>query len=294
MPRTKSSLALSALLRKPAPLIMGIVNVTPDSFYDGGSFYEAENAVHHALRLVEAGADLLDVGGESTRPGSRGVPAEEELRRVLPVIEGILKRIAIPISIDTSKAEVAEAALAAGASILNDVTALRGDPGLAAVAARAGCPVVLMHMKGSPADMQKTPRYSDVAREVMDFLSERLSAFEEAGGDRGQVLVDPGLGFGKTLSHNLDLLRALPRLAELAPVVVGASRKSFLGRLMAGQGAGPDLPLDQVPPPAERGQASVAAAIFAASRGAAVLRVHDVAETKAALSVWSALEGERA
>jgi dihydropteroate synthase len=198
----------------------------------------------------------------------------------------------VPISIDTSKTAVAEAAFEAGARILNDVTALRGDPALTRFAVQAGCPVILMHMLGTPADMQKSPRYADVCREVRDFLAERLAAFEAAGGDRAQALIDPGIGFGKDLSHNLELLRGLPELGKLAPVVIGASRKSFLGRLMAGQRpGGPDLPAGRLPPPEERLQASVAAALFAAARGAAVLRVHDVAETRAALDVWNALNG---
>jgi dihydropteroate synthase len=271
---------------------MGIVNVTPDSFFDGGEHYSTENAVHHALSLVEAGADWLDVGGESTRPGSAPVPAAEEIQRVVPVIAGIAARVSVPISIDTSKAAVAEAAFEAGARILNDVTALRGDPALARFAAQAGCPVILMHMLGTPADMQKAPRYADVLREVRDFLAERLTAFEKAGGDRAQAMIDPGIGFGKDLSHNLELLRGLPELGKLAPVVVGASRKSFLGRLMAGQKpGGPELPADRIPAAEDRLQASVAAALFAASRGGAVLRVHDVAETRASLDVWNTLNG---
>jgi len=272
------------------PLVMGVVNVTPDSFYDGSRTSDPEAAAARALALADAGADLLDIGGESTRPRSQGVPEAEELARVVPVLRALAGRTRVPLSVDTSKASVAEAALEAGASILNDVTALRGDPRMAEVAARCGAPVILMHMRGSPRDMQEAPAYADVVGEVEAFLLERARAFVRAGGDPGQVLVDPGLGFGKTLGHNLELLKALPRLARIAPVVIGASRKSFLGRLAAGQDPEEeDLPPGGLPPASARLPASLAAALFAASRGAAVLRVHDVAETRQALRVWRLL-----
>lgn len=281
--------ALDGWIRsRPGPLVLGILNVTPDSFFDGGRNAEAEKAIQAGLRLVEEGADAIDVGGESTRPGSEPVSLEEEIRRVLPVVEGLARRVKVPISVDTAKAAVARRALNAGARIINDVSALRADPDMAAVVAEARAPVVLMHMQGSPQTMQQAPAYGDVVAEVRDFLSERIDAFQAAGGDPALTLVDPGIGFGKTLQHNLELLRRIDQLKSLArPVVVGASRKSFLGRLLARAtgltGEDPMLPAE------ERLEASLAVACWAALKGVDVLRVHDVRATRRALDTLRAL-----
>jgi dihydropteroate synthase len=259
-------------------LLMGIVNVTPDSFSDGGRFLEPEAAIAHGRRLVEEGADILDIGGESTRPGAQPVPAQEELRRVLPVLGG-LAGLRVPLSIDTRKPEVARAALDAGASILNDVQALR-QPGMARLAAERGCGVVLMHMQGEPATMQRDPRYADVVQEVRAFLAERAAFAEKAGVARDALCLDPGLGFGKTLEHNVALLRGLGQLRALGhPVLVGASRKRFLA-LLAGAGEGE-----------ARLPAGLAAAALAVANGADVLRTHDVRATLEAARVADALLG---
>ena len=265
------------LLRLDVPRVMGIVNVTPDSFSDGGAHATAGDAVAHGLRLAEEGADVLDVGGESTRPGASEVPLDEELRRVLPVVERLAKETSLPISIDTSKPEVMRAAVAAGAGMINDVSALRGDGALEAAAA-LGVPVVLMHMLGEPRSMQDAPVYDDVVAEVHRFLAERIFAAEMAGIDKKRIVVDPGFGFGKTLEHNLVLLAQLERFAELGvPVMAGLSRKQGIGAL-TGRGE-----------PRERVHGSVAAALVAAQRGARLLRVHDVAATVDAMKVWNAV-----
>jgi dihydropteroate synthase len=257
---------------------MGVVNVTPDSFSDGGLYLDAEAAIQHGHDLVMGGAAILDVGGESTRPGAEEVPAEEELRRVVPVIAG-LAGIDAAISIDTSKARVAEAALDAGATIVNDVTALRGDPGMAALCAEREAPVILMHMVGSPRTMQEDPSYDDVVAEVREFLAARLEVAVGAGIAEERIWLDPGIGFGKTAEHNLELLRRLSELAELGrPLVIGTSRKSFIGRL---DGSGAD----------ERLGGTIASSILAAAEGAEVLRVHDVAEVGQALKVATAVLG---
>jgi dihydropteroate synthase len=258
--------------------LMGILNVTPDSFSDGGLYLDPEAAVAHGAALAAAGAAILDVGGESTRPGAQKVTVEEELRRVLPVVEGLA--LAGPeISVDTSKHAVAAAALEAGAGIVNDVTALRGDPETAAVCAGAGATVVLMHMAGTPRTMQDDPRYDDVVAEVKAFLGERLQAALSAGIAEDRVWLDPGIGFGKTAEHNLELLRRLGELRELGcPLVVGTSRKSFIGRL-DGSGAG------------ERLGGTIASSVLAAAEGADVLRVHDVAEVREAVAVAEAILG---
>ena len=213
-------------------LIMGIINVTPDSFSDGGRFLRAEAAIEHGLRMVEEGAAILDIGGESTRPGADAVDASEEIDRVIPVIEGLIDaEVAASISIDTSKAQVAERALAAGATTVNDVTAL-GDPEMAGVCARAEAEVILMHMKGTPRTMQADPTYDDVVTEVSEFLSERVASAVEAGIAEGRILIDPGIGFGKTVDHNLELIERLGELRALErPIVFGASRKSFIGKI---------------------------------------------------------------
>jgi dihydropteroate synthase len=255
--------------------IMGVVNVTPDSFSDGGRYLDPGAAVEHGRRLAAEGAHILDVGGESTRPGAADVPAAEELRRVLPVVEG-LAGAGPTVSIDTSKAAVAEAALDAGAGYVNDVTAFRGDPRLAGLVASRDVPCCLMHMLGTPRTMQDDPRYDDVVSEVKAFLDERLAFAVAEGVAEERVMLDPGIGFGKTIDHNLALLARLDEIAALGrPVVVGVSRKSFLGAI-TGREAG------------ERAVATAAANVLALERGASVFRVHDVAETLDALAVAAA------
>jgi len=281
----------SWLKRRRGPLLLAVLNVTPDSFYDGGWYFQTEKAIHRGLELAEEGADAIDVGGESTRPGSDPVPVEEEIRRVIPVVEGLAKRAGIPICVDTRRAVVARRALNAGAWMINDVSALRDDPEMARVVAEARCPVILMHMQGTPKTMQEAPSYGDVVAEVRQFLDARIAAFVEAGGDAAWTLVDPGIGFGKTLEHNLSLLRNLKIFKELGrPVVVGVSRKSMLGRILA-RAAG--LPGDDpMLPPAERLEGSLAAALWGSLQGADVLRVHDVRATRRALDVWQALSAQ--
>ena len=259
------------------PRVMGIVNVTPDSFSDGGAHDTTDAAVAHALRLVEEGADVLDIGGESTRPGAAEVEVEEELRRVVPVIERLAAQVAVPISIDTSKPEVMRAAVQAGAGMINDVYGLRREGALDAAAA-LGVPVVLMHMQGEPRSMQAAPQYDDVVGEVHRFLAERIFAAEMAGIPKQRIVVDPGFGFGKDTAHNLQLLAQFERFAELGvPVLAGLSRKRSIGEL-----TGRDVPADRV-------AGSVAAHLIAAQRGAAIVRVHDVAATVDALKVWNAV-----
>jgi dihydropteroate synthase len=257
--------------------IMGVVNVTPDSFSDGGAFLERHAAVNHGLRLAFEGADLLDVGGESTRPGAEPVPEREELDRVLPVIDGIRARDAgVRISIDTSKAAVAAAALDAGADYVNDVTALRGDPDMAPLVAERGVDVCLMHMLGTPRTMQAEARYDDVVADVRDFLEERIEAATAAGIARERIEVDPGIGFAKTVEHNLELLGRLRELTALGrPVVLGTSRKSFLGKITGRETA-------------ERMPATLATLVMGYERGAEVFRVHDVAPARDALAVAAA------
>ena len=265
--------------RFPRPSVMGVVNVTPDSFSDGGAHLDPDVAAGAARRMVEEGAAMVDVGGESTRPGSAGVSAEEELRRVVPVLDRLGGEI--PVSIDTSKAVVARAALERGAILVNDVTALRGDPELAGVVAEAGAYLCLMHMRGEPRTMQEEPRYQDVASEVASFLEQRLAFAVAEGIPEERICLDPGIGFGKTVAHNLELVRRLDVLLALGrPVLVGFSRKSTLGRLLGD-------------PTATTGTAaaSVGAALAAYERGATILRVHDVRETVEALIVASAVAG---
>jgi len=260
------------------PAVMGVLNVTPDSFSDGGEWLRADTALAHARTMVEAGAAVIDVGGESTRPGAEPVAIEEELRRVVPVIERLAAAVPVPISTDTSKPEVMRAAVAAGAGLVNDVNALRAPGALEAVAALE-VPVCLMHMRGEPRSMQSNPEYGDVVSEVHAYLSGRIAACEAAGIPRHRVLVDPGFGFGKTVRHNLQLLAALERFTGLGcALLVGLSRKSMLGRIT---GAGVQHRLG----------ASVAAAVLAAERGAVLIRVHDVGATVQALAVLEALRG---
>jgi len=259
------------------PRVMGIVNVTPDSFSDGGEHATVEAAVAHGLRLAAEGADILDIGGESTRPGASDVPLDEELRRTIPVIERLAKETSLPISVDTSKPEVMRAAVAAGAGMINDVYALRREGALDAAAA-LGVPVVLMHMQGEPRSMQDAPDYDDVVGDVHRFLAERIFSAEMAGIAKKRIVVDPGFGFGKTTAHNLALLARFERFVDLGvPALAGLSRKRTIGEL-----TGRDDPLDRV-------FGSVAAHLIAAQRGARILRVHDVAATVDALKVWNAV-----
>ena len=258
------------------PLIMGVVNVTPDSFYDGGRFLVTQQAVEHARILIEEGADILDIGGESSRPGAAPVGLDEELRRVMPVVEK-LGGLAVPVSIDTCKPEVMRRAIAAGAAMVNDINALR-EPGALEAVAESQAAVCLMHMQGEPRTMQKDPHYEDVVSEVMEFLGQRVEAAQQAGVARERIVIDPGFGFGKKTGHNLELLRGLPRIAGLGqPVLVGLSRKSLFGKITG-------------KPVADRLPASVAAALLAVERGAALVRVHDVAATRDALLVLNAIE----
>ncbi|HZR67937.1 MAG TPA: dihydropteroate synthase [Burkholderiales bacterium] len=257
------------------PLVMGVVNVTPDSFSDGGQYLDPAKAIARARRLIEEGADLLDVGGESSRPGAQGVSADEELRRILPVLRD-LRSAPVPVAVDTVKPDVMRAALAEGAAMINDIGALRA-PGAVEVVAASDAGVCLMHMQGEPRSMQQSPSYRDVAAEVRAFLEQRAAAAEAAGIARERIVIDPGFGFGKKPAHNLELLRRLGEIASLGyPVLAGLSRKSTLGAITGR-------------PPLEREAASVAAALLAVEGGARIVRVHDVAATKDALAVWSAV-----
>jgi dihydropteroate synthase len=268
----------AALLAAPRPLIMGVLNVTPDSFADGGCFFEHAAALAQARALVAAGADILDIGGESTRPFAEPVPLEEELRRVLPVIEAILPEITIPISIDTYKASVARAALAAGATLINDISALRFDPDMASLAAEFQAPVVLMHMQGNPRDMQRHPHYDDLLAEVRDFFRERLDFALSRGLSKDLLVLDPGIGFGKTWKHNLEILNHLDVFLDLGlPVMVGPSRKAFIGHIL-------DLPAGE-----ERDIGSLAPLAVAVMRGARIVRTHNVAYARQFLAVLEAI-----
>lgn len=261
--------------------IMGVLNLTPDSFSDGGKWLDRTAAVQHALAMQEAGADIIDIGGESTRPGAGAVSLQEELDRVIPVIESIVPQLRVPVSIDTSKSEVMREAIAAGAGMINDVYALR-MPGALETAARLDVPVCLMHMLGDPRVMQNSPVYDDVAKEVKDFLLERAGRCEENGIPRKMIVLDPGFGFGKTLQQNIDLFHALPDIISSGyPVLVGVSRKSMIGQLTGRDTEG-------------RLAGSITAAALAAQIGAAIIRVHDVAETRDALEVANALGLTRA
>jgi dihydropteroate synthase len=273
--------AHDAATRAPAaPVVMGVVNVTPDSFSDGGRFLEPGAAVERALALVEAGARVLDVGGESTRPGAAPVSAERELERVLPVVRALAAATDVPVSVDTSKAQVAALCLASGARLVNDVSAGRNEPDLLGHVARARAGIVLMHMQGNPGDMQRSPAYADVVREVLAFLRERAAHCLAAGIDPERIAVDPGIGFGKTVEHNLALLRALPELRSLGmPIVLGVSRKSFLGALSGERD------------PADREAESLAATAIGAALGADVHRVHEPLAIVRALAVARGLRG---
>jgi dihydropteroate synthase len=261
-------------LRRPA--VMGILNVTPDSFSDGGDFFPPDKGIARALRMAEEGADIIDIGGESTRPGAQLVSDQEEIDRVLPVIEALRSRFSLPLSIDTSKPGVMRAAVAAGAGFINDVRALR-EPGALEAAAELDVPVCLMHMQGEPRTMQENPHYDDVVADVCAFLSERLRTAQAQGIPANRLVIDPGFGFGKTLEHNIELLRGLKKLRTLgAPMLVGLSRKSMIGKALG-------IPVDQ------RLHASVALAIMAVQEGARIVRVHDVGPTVQALRMWAAV-----
>jgi len=260
------------------PLIMGILNITPDSFSDGGEYLEAGRAVAHGLAMVREGADLIDVGGESTRPGAQAVEPEEQIRRIAPVIWALARETEAVISVDTTSSTVAEAALEAGACLINDVSALRFDGEMAPLAAQTGAPVILMHMLGEPRTMQENPRYVDVVREVRDFLAERIEFAVAAGVPRSQIIVDPGIGFGKTAGHNLLLLRQLAQLGELGvPVLVGPSRKSFIGKVLG------------LAAPGERLYGTAAAVALAVAAGAQIVRVHDVQPMREAAELAAAV-----
>ena len=259
------------------PLIMGVVNVTPDSFSDGGLYASSEAAVRHARSLIDEGADILDIGGESTRPGAQAVAIDEERRRVLPVIEA-LADCGVPLSIDTRKPELMRDAIAAGASLVNDINAAEAPGALESIASGTAA-VCLMHKQGEPHSMQQSPQYGDVVREVRDYLAQRADAAIAAGIARERILLDPGFGFGKTYEHNLALIRGLPQIVALGfPVLAGLSRKAMLGKITGRE-------------PAQRVHASVAAALFACDRGALVVRVHDVTATRDAIAVWRTLGG---
>jgi dihydropteroate synthase len=264
-------------LQLDRPLLMGIVNVTPDSFFDGGQYDDPQRAVAHALRLVAEGADLLDIGAESTRPGALPVDEREERRRLLPVVAAVARVVSVPISIDTSKAEVARAALDAGAVLINDVTALQGDRAMVDVVAEAGAGLVMMHMQGSPETMQQAPHYDDVVREIGQFFAERTRFAMDHGVERDRIVLDPGIGFGKTLTHNLDLLANLHVFRELGfPLMIGPSRKGFIGQLT-------QQSVDA------RAWGTAAVVAFAVQQGATVLRVHDVGPMRDVIRVADAL-----
>jgi dihydropteroate synthase len=261
------------------PLLMGVVNVTPDSFSDGGRFFEPAAAIEHGLGLVAQGADVLDIGGQSTRPGAEPVGVDEELRRVMPVVEALCRQAAVPVSIDTSKAAVAREALAAGAEVINDITALTGDPDMLPLAVDSGVGVCAMHMLGVPHSMQDKPHYDDVVEEVLDYLGRRRDALTAAGIDMARIALDPGIGFGKTTEHNLQLLSNVGRLHALGcPLLVGPSRKRFIGRVLDDSQA-------------DRTAGTIGVALALARRRVQVLRVHDVAAVRQALLLFEAAGG---
>ncbi len=264
----------------PKTWIMGVLNITPDSFSDGGQYLDKDKAIEQGLRLIEEGSDIIDIGGESTRPGSDPIPAEEEIRRVIPVIQTLREKTKALISVDTTKSEVARAALDAGADIINDISSLRFDSGMAPLAAERDVPVILMHMKGMPKTMQVDPYYEDVLLEVKSFLEKRIHEAQAAGIRRERIIIDPGIGFGKRLEDNLALINKLHVLGELdRPILIGTSRKSFIGNIL-------DLP------PQERLEGSIASSILSMAHGAHILRVHDVAAIKRAVLVAEAIMKE--
>ena len=258
--------------------IMGVLNVTPDSFFDGGKYYDKRKAVDHAVRMTLDGADIIDVGGESTRPGARDISIEEELSRVIPVIEALAKKIDIPISVDTRKAKVAEAALKAGAAIINDVSGLKYDPGMALSAAKYGATVIMMHMKGEPRNMQRSPRYNNVIAEIKKSLCQSLEIAREAGIAEDNMIIDPGVGFGKTVSHNLEILNRLDEFRSLGKLIcVGTSQKSFIGKILDHKSSD------------DRLAGTIATCVIAITKGADILRVHDVKEAAEAAAITGAI-----
>jgi dihydropteroate synthase len=266
-------------------LVMGVLNITPDSFSDGGAYLDSEDAIARALQIENDGADILDIGGESTRPGATAISSEEELRRILPVIQVLRGKLRIPMSVDTRRANVAEVALAAGAEILNDVSALQMDPRLADVARHARAPLILMHMRGTPQTMQRGPFARDVIRDVMAGLRDAVARAKRAGLAKTQLLLDPGIGFGKKHGQNFEILARLPEFARLAcPIVIGTSRKAFLGKALAGSG-GPSAP------PGERLLGTAATVTASILGGAHIVRVHDVAEMVRVVRVADAIAG---
>jgi dihydropteroate synthase len=268
--------------------VMGIVNVTPDSFSDGGLFYDTGAAIEQGLKMASQGADILDVGGESTRPFSEGVPLEEEARRVIPVIKKLAAQVSVPISVDTTKAEIAQRAIDAGASIINDISALRDDPRMATVAAQSDVPVILMHMQGTPKNMQMSPHYEDLIQEIKDFLQKSVELAIEHGIRRERLLIDPGIGFGKTLQHNLTLIRNLSEFESFdLPMVIGTSRKSFIRKILKSLD---QTDLNPLSPEVEAGtQATVAVSAFL---GGHIIRVHQVANTVLTLKLVDAIRNE--
>ena len=278
VPASTSGEVWKDLLAQPRPLIMGVINVTPDSFADGGLFFDHDAAVNHALTLVAAGADILDIGGESTRPYSDPTPLDEELSRVLPVIEQVRAQTSVAISIDTYKSQVARAALDTGANIVNDISALQFDHDMIHLAREYGAPVILMHMQGTPREMQANPHYDDLLGELRAFFSERLEFALAHGLSRELLVLDPGIGFGKTFYHNMEILNNLDAFLDLGcPLLIGPSRKAFLGHLLGGL------------PPAERDVATLAALTIAVQRGAHIIRVHNVAYAKQFFTVLNAI-----
>lgn len=262
--------------------VMGILNVTPDSFSDGGLFYESERAVEHGLKMVEEGADIIDIGGESTRPGSEPVSEEEEIKRVVPVIKKLVSQIKVPISIDTYKSRVARAALDAGASIVNDISGLRFDPDMKKVVAEYKVPVVVMHIKGTPKTMQMAPTYEALIPEIMDYLREGIMMAKEAGIPEDLIIIDPGIGFGKTFEHNLEIINRLREFTYLEkPILIGPSRKAFIGKILG------DVP------PGMRLEGTLAAVAISAYKGANIVRVHDVPEAVKVLRVVDSIKRER-
>lgn len=277
------SLSASRVLSFDRPLVMGVLNVTPDSFSDGGAYLSQEQAVTHALRMISEGADIIDVGGESSRPGAAPVSAEEELARTVPIISGLRRVTSVPISIDTTKSAVASEALRAGADLINDISALRFDPSMATLVAQSGAPVVLMHMQGTPRDMQQDPHYDDCVAEICRFFEERIEFCRAAGISEDRLILDPGIGFGKRVKDNLDILGRLAEFTRFGrPLLVGASRKSFIAGVHTASGI-----------PAERVGGSLAAALVAVMHGANIVRVHDVAATVEALRLLQAIQGVR-
>jgi len=275
-----------SLVFGPHPLVMGVVNVTPDSFSDGGKFFNPKDAIAQGIRLAEAGADILDIGGESTRPFSEGVSIEDEIKRVIPVIKALSEKVAIPISIDTTKADVAHLALETGASIINDISALRADENIAEVTAKHGVPIILMHMLGEPKNMQKSPAYDNVISDIKKFLEDAVGRATNKGISRSKIIIDPGIGFGKTIAHNLLILKRLESFMTLGlPVLIGPSRKSFIQKILRNSGMKniqPDVPA------VETGTQAVIAA--AALQGIHMVRVHDVAGTVATLKIMDAIQ----